>query len=63
MARLFSTEAVMRVTYEAMQIHGARGCMKEFPVERYFRDARIFSIGEGTTKMQRLIIARRELEM
>jgi len=59
MAKLYSAEAANFVTSMAVQIHGARGCMKGTPVERMYRDARIFTIGEGTVEMQRLIIARR----
>ena len=62
MAKLLAAQTVMMVSSEAVQIFGARGCMKEFPVERFYRDARIFTIGEGTLEMQRLVIARRELE-
>ncbi len=61
MAKYFSAEAAMLVTREAVQIHGARGCMKEFPVERMYRDARIFTIGEGTLEIQRITVARRVL--
>jgi|YNPNPStandDraft_1061719.scaffolds.fasta_scaffold00795_18 butyryl-CoA dehydrogenase len=61
MAKYFSAETAMMVTREAVQIHGARGCMKEFPVERMYRDARIFTIGEGTLEIQRITVARRIL--
>ncbi len=58
MAKLFATEMATRSALEAIQIHGGYGCMKEFPVERYLRDAKICEIGEGTSEVQRLLIAR-----
>jgi alkylation response protein AidB-like acyl-CoA dehydrogenase len=61
MAKLFATEAANRACYEAMQIYGGYGYTKEFPVERYCRDARITTIYEGTSEIQRLIIAREVL--
>jgi alkylation response protein AidB-like acyl-CoA dehydrogenase len=62
MAKYVSALAAMFVTRESVQIHGARGCMKEFPVERMYRDARIFTIGEGTLEVQRITVARRLCE-
>lgn len=58
MAKLYATEAANRACYEAMQILGGYGYTKDFPVERYTRDARITSIYEGTSEIQRLIISR-----
>lgn len=58
MAKLFATEAANRACYEAMQIFGGYGYTREFPIERYARDARITTIYEGTSEIQRLIIAR-----
>ena len=58
MAKLFASETAMRVTTEAIQIHGGYGYVKEYEVERYFRDAKILEIGEGTSEIQRLIISR-----
>ncbi|MBI5750230.1 MAG: acyl-CoA dehydrogenase family protein [Nitrospinae bacterium] len=58
MAKLFASEAAMRATMKGIQIHGGYGYTKEFPVERYFRDAKLCEIGEGTSEMQRIIIAR-----
>ncbi len=58
MAKLFASEAANRACYEAMQIFGGYGYTTDFPVERYCRDARICSIYEGTSEIQRLIIAR-----
>ena len=57
MAKLYASEAADRVTYKAIQIHGGYGLTTDFPVERYWRDARLCSIGEGTSEIQRLIIA------
>jgi alkylation response protein AidB-like acyl-CoA dehydrogenase len=48
----------MQNATEAIQIHGGYGYMKEYPVERYFRDAKLMEIGEGTSEIQRLVIAR-----
>jgi alkylation response protein AidB-like acyl-CoA dehydrogenase len=62
MAKLFATEMANRVTYMAGQIHGASGYSREYPVERYYRDARVTTIYEGTSEIQRLVIARRLLE-
>jgi alkylation response protein AidB-like acyl-CoA dehydrogenase len=61
MAKLFATEAANRACYEAMQIFGGYGYTTEFPVERYCRDVRITTIYEGTSEIQRLIIAREVL--
>jgi alkylation response protein AidB-like acyl-CoA dehydrogenase len=57
MAKLFATEAAVRITGEAVQIHGGYGYMTELPVERYFRDAKVGTIWEGTSEIQQLIIA------
>jgi butyryl-CoA dehydrogenase len=57
MAKLFATEAAVRITGDAIQIHGGYGYTTEFPLERYFRDAKVGTIWEGTSEMQQLIIA------
>jgi alkylation response protein AidB-like acyl-CoA dehydrogenase len=62
MAKLFASETAMWVTEKAIQIHGGIGYSKELPVERYFRDAKITEIYEGTSEIQRLVIARSALE-
>jgi len=62
-AKLFTTQAAERVTSQALQIHGAYGLSDEYPVERYFRDARVFTIPDGTTQIQKLIIGREVLGM
>ncbi len=62
MAKLFATEMAERVTRNAMQVHGGYGYSREYPVERMYRDARLMTIGEGTSEVQRLVIARRVLQ-
>lgn len=63
MAKLFATEAAERVCRNAIQVHGGYGYSREFPVERIYRDARLMTIGEGTSEIQRLVIARRILSL
>lgn len=58
MAKLFATEAAVENSLEAMRIHGAYGYSKEYDIERYYRDAPLLAIGEGTNELQRLIIAK-----
>jgi alkylation response protein AidB-like acyl-CoA dehydrogenase len=58
MAKLFASEAAVEVAMEAVQIHGGYGYIKEYPVERYLRDSKLGTIGEGTSEVQRLVIAR-----
>jgi butyryl-CoA dehydrogenase len=62
MAKLFATEMGERVCRNAIQIHGGYGYSREFPVERIYRDARLMTIGEGTSEIQRLVIARHVLQ-
>lgn len=62
MAKLFAAEAAMWITTKAIQIHGGYGYTKEYPVERFFRDAKITEIYEGTSEMQRITIARNLLK-
>jgi len=62
MAKLFASEAAMKAATRAVQIHGGAGYITEFPVERIFRDAKLTEIGEGTSEIQRLVIARGILE-
>jgi alkylation response protein AidB-like acyl-CoA dehydrogenase len=57
MAKLFASEAAMEVTLSAMRVHGGHGYSKEYDVERYFRDAPLMILGEGTNEIQRNIIA------
>jgi butyryl-CoA dehydrogenase len=61
-AKLFASEMVNRVTAKALQIHGGYGYTKEYPVERFYRDARVFTIYEGTSEIQRVVIANHLLE-
>ena len=61
MAKLFSSEMAMYVTTEAIQIHGGYGYIKEYNVERHFRDAKLLEIGEGTSEIQRIVISREVL--
>ena len=61
-AKLYCSELAMRTTIKAIQIHGGYGYTKEYPVERMFRDAKICEIGEGTSEIQRLVIARHLLK-
>jgi alkylation response protein AidB-like acyl-CoA dehydrogenase len=58
MAKLYSSEVAMRVTYDAIQIYGGYGYSREYPVERMWRDAKLCTIGEGTSEVQRMIISR-----
>ena len=62
MAKLFASEICAEVTLEAMRIHGGVGYIKESPIERYYRDAPLMIIGEGTNEIQRLVIARQLLQ-
>jgi alkylation response protein AidB-like acyl-CoA dehydrogenase len=61
-AKLFASEMVNHVTAKALQIHGGYGYIKEYPVERFYRDARVFTIYEGTSEIQRVVIANHLLE-
>jgi len=58
MAKLFASDAAMRITADAVQVLGGYGYMAEFPVERFYRDAPLMMIGEGTNEIQSLVIAR-----
>jgi len=62
MAKLFASELATWATNQAVQAHGGYGYIKEFPVERFFRDAKVLEIGEGTSEIQRMIIAREVLK-
>jgi alkylation response protein AidB-like acyl-CoA dehydrogenase len=62
MAKLFATEVAEEVCRNAIQIHGGYGYSSEFPVERIYRDARLMTIGEGTSEIMRMVIARTMLE-
>ena len=58
MAKLYASEMANRAAYKAIQVHGGYGYMKDFPVERYYRDARVLTIYEGTSEIQRRVIAK-----
>jgi hypothetical protein len=58
MAKLYASEAVNRIAYRAVQLHGGYGFVNEFRVEQLYRDARITTIYEGTSEVQRMVIAR-----
>ena len=62
-AKLFASEAAMKAATKAVQLHGGAGYITEFPVERIFRDAKLTEIGEGTSEIQRLVIAREILQL
>jgi len=62
MAKMFSSEACVKISNEAVQIHGGYGYIKEFPVEKFYRDSKLCTIGEGTTEIQKLVIARNILK-
>ena len=58
MAKLVATDTAMRVTTQAIQVHGGYGYTRDFPVERYFREAKVLQIVEGTNQIQRMVIGR-----
>jgi alkylation response protein AidB-like acyl-CoA dehydrogenase len=62
MAKLYASEMAQRVTSQAIQLHGGYGYVREYPVERMFRDNKLCEIGEGTSEIQRLVIARTLLQ-
>jgi alkylation response protein AidB-like acyl-CoA dehydrogenase len=62
MAKLHASETAVRVANEAVQIHGGYGFMKDYPVEKYYRDAKLCTIGEGTSEIQKVVIARQLLK-
>ena len=63
MAKVFASEIAMKAATRAVQIHGGAGYITEFPVERIFRDAKLTEIGEGTSEIQRMVIAREILQL
>jgi alkylation response protein AidB-like acyl-CoA dehydrogenase len=62
MAKLYASEAAVRIANEAVQIHGGYGFIKDYPVEKFYRDVKLCTIGEGTSEIQRLVIARQLLK-
>ena len=61
MAKLFASEVAVRVADESVQIHGGYGFVKDYPAEKFFRDVKLTTIGEGTSEVQRVVIARQLL--
>jgi alkylation response protein AidB-like acyl-CoA dehydrogenase len=59
---MYASEACVRISNEAVQIHGGYGYIKEYPVEKFYRDSKLCTIGEGTTEIQKLVIARNILK-
>ena len=57
-SRIFASETAVDIAREAVQVHGGYGYIEEFPVARHFRDAKVLEIGEGTSEVQRMLIAR-----
>ena len=62
MAKLYSSEIAVRASEDGVQIHGGYGFVKDYPAEKYFRDVKLTTIGEGTSEIQRLVIARQLLQ-
>jgi alkylation response protein AidB-like acyl-CoA dehydrogenase len=62
MAKMYASEACVRISNEAVQIHGGYGYTKDYPVEKFYRDSKLCTIGEGTTEIQKLVISRKLLE-
>ncbi len=62
MAKMYASEVCVKIANDAVQIHGGYGYTKDFPVEKFYRDAKLCTIGEGTTEIQKLVISRNILE-
>ena len=62
MAKLFASEIAVEVCNEALQVHGGYGFIKDYPVEKFYRDVKLMTIGEGTSEIQRMVIARQLLK-
>ncbi len=61
MAKLYTSEVAVRVSEQGVQIHGGYGFIKDYPAEKFYRDVKLCTIGEGTSEIQRLVIARQLL--
>ena len=61
MAKVYASEVAMRASTECVQIHGGYGYIKDFPVEKFYRDSKLCTIGEGTSEIQKLVISRKIL--
>jgi len=62
MAKLYASEVAVRTANEAVQIHGGYGFIKDYPAEKFYRDVKLCTIGEGTSEIQRMVIARQLLK-
>jgi hypothetical protein len=62
MAKYYASEACVEISTDAIQIHGGYGYTKDFPVEKFYRDSKLCTIGEGTSEIQKLVISRNELK-
>ena len=62
MAKMYASEACVKIASDSIQIHGGYGYIKEFPVEKFYRDSKLCTIGEGTTQIQKLVISRNILK-
>jgi alkylation response protein AidB-like acyl-CoA dehydrogenase len=62
MAKYFASETAVAVSTDAVQVHGGYGYTKDFPVEKYYRDSKLCTIGEGTSEIQKIVIAREALK-
>jgi len=62
MGKMYSSEVCVKVSNEAVQIHGGYGYTKDYPVEKFYRDSKLCTIGEGTTEIQKLVISRNLLK-
>ncbi len=62
MCKMYASEVCVKISNEAVQIHGGYGFIKDFPVEKFLRDSKLCTIGEGTTEIQKLVIARNILK-
>jgi len=62
MAKMYASEMCVRVATDAIQIHGGYGYTKDFPVEKFYRDSKLCTIGEGTTEIQKVVISRNILK-
>ncbi len=62
MAKMFASESCVKIANDAVQIHGGYGYIKDYPVEKFYRDSKLCTIGEGTTEIQKVVISRNILK-
>jgi len=62
MAKMYASESCVKIANDAVQIHGGYGYTKDYPVEKFYRDSKLCTIGEGTTEIQKLVISRNILK-